>query len=109
MMISGERRGGTYTGHETTNGTGGIVFACIELDLARLGLGFGGGLLELLRGLGAQLVGLVLDIIDGRVRGVELGASLPAGGFRGLVIVLACRGKGRGEALLDGVYGDHGG
>lgn len=88
----------TYTGQETPDGAGSVVLARVKLNLARLGLGLGTGLLELGRRLGAQLLGLALNIVDGREGAVELRTGLVAGGLR-----CRLRGQGRGEAALEGV------
>lgn len=93
----------TYTGHQAADGAGGVIFSRVELDVAGLCLRFRGGLLKLLGGLSAQLLGLVLDIVDGGVSAVELGAGLPPSGLSGLTIGLLGRDERRREALTDGV------
>lgn len=93
----------TYTGHQAADGAGGVILSSVELNVAGLCLRFGGGPLKLLGGLGAQLLGLVLDIVDGGVGAVELGSGLPPGGVSGLTIGLLGRDERRREALADGV------
>ena len=66
----------TYTGHHAAERAGGIVLAREELDVARLGLRLLARRLKLLSGLGAQLLRLVLRIVDYRVGRVQLEASL---------------------------------
>ena len=67
---------GTHAGHQAAKGAGGIVLARVELDVAGLGLGFLARDLEVLGGLGAQLVGLVLCVVDDRVGRVQVDARL---------------------------------
>ena len=66
----------THTGHQAAKGAGGIVLARVELDVAGLGLGFLARDLEILGGLGAQLMGLILCVVDDRVGRVQVEARL---------------------------------
>lgn len=97
----------THAGHEATDGASSIVLSRVQLNFAasrRLGLG--AGLLKLGRGLGAELLRLALDVVNGGECAVELGAGLVARRFRHgrgvhcLVRTAAKRGR---KASLEGI------
>ncbi len=96
-----------YTGEQTAKGAGGIVRARVELHLAHGGgLGLDHGLVKLLLRLGAQLLRLVLGVVDDGKGAVQLRPGLVR---RRLAVPRREASRhGRGcvsGAALDGVHG----
>lgn len=75
MALAKELNWTTYAGQQPAKGTGRIVLPRVQLDVPSLSLRLMASLLELLRGLIADLHSLVLRIVDDRPGAVELRAG----------------------------------